>query len=466
MRSFQLRRQLAMGHALTALVLMFMATAVLTARADDVNRAEAIVGAERDAEVLSTQLAPLIVAGQPIDGLLTSTDLRQTEVVGADDARIAGDTIPSPGLDAAIDNVMVRVDLSDSAGQMIDGRALGVAPVLVDDELRAVAVVTEAVPPRRGWRQLYGLDLRATVLLVLLAAALGWWLAARVTRPLLRLTNRARLLVLDGSGPDHARGSSRIREIELLDAAMTLLDQRMRVDANQKHRTEAGLRRVSHELRTPVTTIGLNVDRLEDESCSERPIEVIRGQLARLERLAGQLRTLPTDVGPLPVIDLGHTALLATKRLRPVAEWGNVRLQLHAVESGHIHADPDELEDALANLIENAIKHSPRGGMVDVTLSRVGDELFADVADQGPGIHHNHREIVLQPGVRLLGTHPVAGTGQGLAIVAATVARFNGRLEIADPPHHGALVRLVFPVAKPNPGGSSATMPDASRGGH
>lgn len=120
MTSFRLRWQLAIGHALTALVLMLLATVVLSSRFDDVRRAESTVGAERDAEVLSAQLSPLIVTGRPIDALLASTALRQTEVVG------------------------------DDAGQRIGELAIGIAPVIVDDELRAVAVVSEAMPPRRG----------------------------------------------------------------------------------------------------------------------------------------------------------------------------------------------------------------------------------------------------------------------------------------------------------------------------
>ena len=161
MTSFRLRWQLAIGHALTALVLMLLATAVLSSRFDDVRRAETTVGAERDAEVLSAQLSPLVMAGQPIDALLASTASRQTEVVGADDRRIAGDSIQLTGLSAAVDRAMDRVDVGDDAGQRIGGRALGIAPVIVDDELRAIAVVSEAMPPRRGWRQLYGLDLPA-----------------------------------------------------------------------------------------------------------------------------------------------------------------------------------------------------------------------------------------------------------------------------------------------------------------
>lgn len=454
MTSFRLRWQLAIGHALTALVLMLLATAVLSSRFDDVRRAETTVGAERDAEVLSAQLSPLIMAGQPIDALLASTASRQTEVVGADDQRIAGDSIQLTGLSAAVDRAMDRVDVGDDAGQRIGERAIGIAPVIVDDELRAVAVVSEAMPPRRGWRQLYGLDLPAASALAFLGAILGWWLAARVTGPLSRLTDRARLLVLDGSGPVEDSASSRIHEIDLLDSAMTLLDQRIRVDANRKLRTDAGLQRVAHELRTPLTTLGLNIDRLEDELCSNGSIVVIRSQLARLGQLADQLRSLPAEIALLPVVDLVRIARLATNRLRPVAEWEHVSLLLHTMECGQMRGDADEVEDALANIIENAIKHSPRGETVDITLSRSNDELVVEIGDRGPGIHPDCRGIVLQPGVRLVGERPVPGTGQGLAIVAATVARLDGRLEIVDPPRPGTLVRIAFPAARPDPDGS------------
>jgi len=96
--------------------------------------------------------------------------------------------------------------------------------------------------------------------------------------------------------------------------------------------------------------------------------------------------------------------------------------------------------------VENAIKYSTRGSSVVVRVHRQDDWCVVEVTDRGPGIAPEHRDMILRPGVRVVGPNHVRGTGQGLAIVAATLDRHGGRLEIGDAAGGGAVIRLMLPA--------------------
>jgi signal transduction histidine kinase len=108
-------------------------------------------------------------------------------------------------------------------------------------------------------------------------------------------------------------------------------------------------------------------------------------------------------------------------------------------------AERDSLEDAISDLVENAIKHSPRASRVDVTSVSDDGWCTLEVTDAGPGIAAGLREVILRPGVRVVGSTILRGTGQGLAIVASILDQLGGRLEIADAPGGGAAIRMVLP---------------------
>jgi two-component system sensor histidine kinase MprB len=368
----------------------------------------------------------------------------------------------APAIGAVVQRVVDDAQQNgDPDGLAVGGRAVGVQSVIGEGELLGVVVVAEPAPARRGWRDLYGLDPLEAGVLAVAAAAMGWWLAGRITRPMARLTDRARSLVLAGSA--EPLPASRITEVAVLGSAIELVRARIRSEAEQHQELELDLRRLAHELRTPLTTIRLRLDDLAEPAAddftgagtddgaaatshTDHALRTIEGQLDRLDRLAAQLSSLRHARPHTAPVDLADRAAAAVHRLRPLADWGRVELHAGALTRAVVLAEPAALEDAISNVVENAIKYSPRGSTVSVT-SVPGDEWSAlEVSDEGPGIGEAVRDVVLRPGVRVEGPNRVRGSGQGLAIVAATLDRWGGRLEIADGPKGGALVRLVLPT--------------------
>ncbi len=458
MRTHRLRWQLAAGQALLALALLIGGTFVLANRTDNLRRTEATVGADHDAEVLAEQLAPKLAEHRKIDEELTSSDTRKVELTDVDGHHLSGDVLSSdPRIVAAVARSIDNLDpTAGSDGIEVSGWAVGIQPVVHADELLGVVVVAEPAPSRRGWRQLYGLDPIAAAVLALLAAAMGWWLAGRITRPLARLTDGARSVLL--SGTTDPLPPSRITEIAVLGAAFEHLAGGIRREASSRHELEVDLRRLSHELRTPLTTIRLQLDALSDTddeaespptsavtSRTDETLGVINGQLDRLDRLSEQLSQLRHARPEATSVDLGHIAAAAVDRLRPLAEWGRIDLQLVTHGDTPVRAERDSLEDAISNLVENAIKHSPRASRVTVTTQGRDGWCTLEVIDAGPGLAAGLRDVILRPGVRVVGSTIARGTGQGLAIVASTLDRLGGRLEIADAPGGGALIRMVLP---------------------
>jgi signal transduction histidine kinase len=117
--------------------------------------------------------------------------------------------------------------------------------------------------------------------------------------------------------------------------------------------------------------------------------------------------------------------------------------------------DHDELQAALLNLLDNALKHSPRGSTI-VCRGGTGDpgHWFLAVLDSGPGIPPRERRRVFEPFYRIGGElqRTTPGTGLGLALVKRTVERHHGHIELADNPPSGTRITLVLPThAQPTP---------------
>ena len=451
MRVPRLRAQLAIANAIAVLALMTGATVLLTSRSDELRRAEAVTGTERDAEVLSAQVAPHITDRRSLDALTSPNRSRRTEVVAPNGARLAGANLMSDhdvvvAVSSELDDT--GVGSSRNASNRFS-EAIGVDSVVVHDELLGAVVVVEPLPPERGWRQLFGLDLPAATCLALLAALVGWWLAGRISRPLDKLTEQARALVL--TGETLAAPPSRIPEIATLRAAMARLSDRFSQDAEHRSRIDAHLRRLSHELRTPLTTIRLRVEALP--SSDDGSIDLILEQLERLDRLGGELAQLRSGPRETQPVDLGALVIEAGDRLRPLASWGHIELRVDAPPGCIVTGEKSSLSDAIVNVIENAVKFSPPGGLVSVRVTIADAQVWVEVTDAGPGIAAHLADAIVQPAVRIVGLQRVPGSGQGLAIVAATVDRHHGTLELNTAPTGGALVRIGLPALVPGTAG-------------
>ncbi len=226
---------------------------------------------------------------------------------------------------------------------------------------------------------------------------------------------------------------------------------------------------VSHELRTPLTSIRGSMGLLEGGVLGELPgpvlemVRIARSNSERLIRLindildlekieAGkaELRLQPVDVAEVVEATLGG--------VRGMADTAKVELRTEAGGLGHVRADRDRLIQVLTNLVSNAIKFSPSGGVVTVRAGREAPgQVRFEVIDQGPGIPLEKRAKLFGRFQQLdsSDTRSKGGTGLGLAISQTIIEQHGGRIEVLGEPGEGATFTFTLPAVKVDSGSFS-----------
>ena len=216
---------------------------------------------------------------------------------------------------------------------------------------------------------------------------------------------------------------------------------------------------VSHELRTPLTSIRGALGLLAGGAAGELPeraarmVQVASDSSDRLIRLindildvermaAGQLRLSPEQVD---VLTLVTTAIQETA---PLAQQAGVQLHVGAIH-GSVWADSDRIVQTLSNVLGNAVKFSPRGSVVRLTVSAGDDHVRFDIRDQGPGIPIDQLEAIFGrfQQVDASDTRSKGGTGLGLAICRGIVEQHGGDIwASSDGPGTGATFSFILPT--------------------
>ena len=232
---------------------------------------------------------------------------------------------------------------------------------------------------------------------------------------------------------------------------------------------------VSHELRTPLTSIIGFLELLTDPETSkldERQREfmiVMKRNADRLLRLAGDVLLLSRLESGEMTMRLADTDLTAVARrevagVRPDAERKHITLTLDAAEVPHIHGDEDRLAQLLGNLLTNALKFTPEGGWVSVTVGCEDGSVVMTVADSGIGLSAEDREHIFERFYRApdTGSQAIQGTGLGLTISETIVKAHGGAITVDSEPGHGATFRVRLPaagVADRAVGGAASSLP-------
>jgi signal transduction histidine kinase len=277
----------------------------------------------------------------------------------------------------------------------------------------------------------------------LLAAAVAALLARRLSRPLRRLSSAASELAA-GSHPEPVpRGGA--EEIDQLAASFNAMAEQL---ALARDAERAVLLSVSHDLRTPLTSIRGYAEGIEDGTVEPREAAAVVGREAeRLERLVGDLLALARlRQGVLEVrrepVDLRAVAREAEERLRPRAAESGVEVRVEG-NAAPASADHGRTLQVVSNLLENAIRVSPEGGRV--TISVAPGEVR--VADEGPGIPEEEIPRAFER-FRLrarAGRGSPQGAGLGLAIVRELSEAMGGSVGAENLPARGARFTVRLP---------------------
>jgi len=218
---------------------------------------------------------------------------------------------------------------------------------------------------------------------------------------------------------------------------------------------------VSHELRTPLTAIHgyletLLSGALEDRDHARRFLEIVFRHTERLGRLLNDLTDLSNielgrvilKIEPTRLDEVVESALAIIK---PRADVGGVTLTADLPEPLTVQADRDRLAQILINLVDNAVKYTPRGGRVTVSGRPVAaGRIAVAIEDTGVGIPAEDLPRITERFYRVdkARSRELGGTGLGLAIVKHLVAAHGGQLEIESEVERGTTVRVMLPAAE------------------
>lgn len=255
-----------------------------------------------------------------------------------------------------------------------------------------------------------------------------------------------RLRVLQAAGQDIAAGNLKRRmptsergdELDMFAATVNyMMGEVERLMSEVKASTET----IAHDLRTPLTRARAQLHRIQ-QSPVHQPDDIARviGEIDEvLERFRALLRISELEArerhaGFKPT-DLAAIIAQVVELYEPLAEAGGVRLSATTAPGMVVDADPKLLFEAVSNLVDNAIKFSGEGGVVEARLGGDRAQPQIIVQDNGPGVSVDERTAVLQRFYRAERNRLIPGSGLGLSIVAAIVRlhRFELTLEDANP---------------------------------
>jgi signal transduction histidine kinase len=322
-----------------------------------------------------------------------------------------------------------RQPLTTTTGLGLSIQRVLVEPVPAGAGFNGVLALSRPLSELNETLRLFGISLASVALaLTMLAGALTYLLAGRALRPV---------------------------------EAMTGTLQRFTADA-------------AHELRAPLaimrTELEVSLSKPRGAEEYRQTQRVVLDEVLRLGSLADELLTLAqADAGALQPrledVDLADFAEETAARWHPLARDAQVRLETHAATDVTVPADRLLLRRLLDNLLDNAIRHTPPGGSISVSVGRDGDACTVVVADTGPGVAPDQRNRLFGRFTRSDAARgrDTGGAGLGLALCRVIAELHGGRIALEDT-QQGAAFRVTLPVTAGQHGHAIASQRSGWRG--
>ncbi len=299
---------------------------------------------------------------------------------------------------------------------------------------------------------------------LLITLLLSAYLAARFTRPLRRLGEATRRLGAgDMSGrvpaPELESSFSEVADLaRQFNAMADRLEESIDLIRRDRDRSRDFLADVSHELRTPLAALQMNTELLQgpagdDPVTRAEFLATSRQQLDRMDWLAHNLLELSKLESGLLRLDLRPDDLRSTvesafEQVQPAGRRRGVSLELHLPPAPvRLRHDPPRIGQVVANLLGNAVKFTPSGGSVTLTLEPHRDGARLDVRDTGVGIDASEIPHIFERFYRGSRAHEARGSGSGLglAIVKSIVDMHGGRISVESRVGSGSTFTVILP---------------------
>ena len=275
-----------------------------------------------------------------------------------------------------------------------------------------------------------------------------WWVVSGSLQPVARVRSQVASRQADDLSPVSDTGLP--DEVRPLVQELNLLFGRVRTafEAQQHFVADA-----AHELRTPLAALRLqaqSLDRADTPEARQVAVSRLTAGIDRATRLVEQLLILArqeataaegaaTKTRP---VDLADLARRTAADLAGVAAAKGVDLGLQQADPASVDGQPDALQILLRNLVDNAVKYTPGGGTVDISVLSGAGTVAVQVEDSGPGIPPDERERVFDRFYRVAGSE-AAGSGLGLAIIKAIAERHGAVLTLGSSERLGGLMATV-----------------------
>ncbi len=383
----------------------------------------------------------------PIERELRAANLQSVALLDAEGRVVASRTPrrtppPAPG---------VPLPLLDGDGST-DGVTVRSVPIRLDgDQIGALVIVYRGAPGSQGGfatfaRSVLSAGLALTAILLALAA----FFSGRISKPLRQLDAAAHAMAAGNLQVRVQPGP--VREVADLARSFNRMADTLEDADRQRRQLTAD---VAHELRTPLSIIKGRLEGIEDGVYRADPEQVagLLDEVSLLERLIEDLRLLAlADAGQLTLApELVDPAGLLQDARRSFAQQAQERGVALQVAAGpalpELTADPQRIAQVLGNLVSNALRHTPAGGMVALAARAQPDGVLFEVRDSGVGIAPEDLPRIFDRFFRADSSRARAsgGAGLGLAIARRIVEAHGGRIWATSAPGQGTAVHFILP---------------------
>jgi signal transduction histidine kinase len=296
-----------------------------------------------------------------------------------------------------------------------------------------------------------------TLLIVAIALTGGWLVTQSALQPIRRLTDAVRHIIQTGQTDERVAVPPHDDELQQLTLLFNAMLDKIQGLVNGMR---GALDNVSHDLRTPLARLrGTAELALAASPDLDRQRDALADCVEEADRVLTMLNTLmditEAESGAMPLerkpVDLASVAARAVDLYRDVAEAKGVTLTAYSGEGVEVVGDHVRLEQVAANLIDNAVKYTPRGGHVAIELGRENGRALMRVRDTGPGIPADELPHIWDRLYRGDQSRTERGLGLGLSLVKAIVEAHGGSVSVTSDVGHGSVFTVQLPSSPSTP---------------